>query len=101
MDGSRSESAAGYLSNCLDHLAQYYKPIARFTCLPARWIHPNAAFPIRPESYKSPFPSQMPSLFRRIARVLMPAYCLQDCHYFYRSALRLLNVVTFISPLHA
>lgn len=31
----------------------------------------------------------------------MPAYCLQDCHYFYRTALRGLNVATFISPLYA
>lgn len=31
----------------------------------------------------------------------MPAYCLQDCHYFYRSALRLLNIDTSVCPLYA
>lgn len=33
--------------------------------------------------------------------VPMPVYCLQDCHYFFRSALRLLNISTNISPLYA
>ena len=31
----------------------------------------------------------------------MPPYCLQDCHYFYRTALRGLNISTRVSPLHA
>lgn len=31
----------------------------------------------------------------------MPAYCLQDCHYFYRTALRGLNISTAVSPLYA
>ena len=31
---------------------------------------------------------------------LKPYYCLQDCHYFYRSALRLLSIPTFISSLY-
>lgn len=35
----------------------------------------------------------------RNARV-MPAYFLQDCHYFYRTALRGLNVSTSVSPLY-
>lgn len=32
---------------------------------------------------------------------LMPCYCLHDCHYFYRSALRLLNISVYISAIHA
>jgi hypothetical protein len=31
----------------------------------------------------------------------MPSYCLQDCHYFYRSALRLLSIPTVNSPIYA
>jgi hypothetical protein len=31
----------------------------------------------------------------------MPAYCHEDCHYFYRTALRLLSISTSISPLYA
>lgn len=31
----------------------------------------------------------------------MPSYCLQDCHYFYRTALRGLNISTSVSPLYA
>ena len=31
----------------------------------------------------------------------MPSYCLQDCHYFYRTALRGLNISTHVSPLYA
>ena len=31
----------------------------------------------------------------------MPSYYLQDCHYFYRTALRGLNISTSISPLYA
>jgi hypothetical protein len=31
----------------------------------------------------------------------MPSYCLQDCHYFYRTALRGLNISTRVSPLYA
>lgn len=31
----------------------------------------------------------------------MPPYCLQDCHYFYRTALRGLNISTCVSPLYA
>lgn len=27
----------------------------------------------------------------------MPSYCLQDCHYFYRTALRLLSIPTFLA----
>ncbi len=30
----------------------------------------------------------------------MPGYCLQDCHYFYRTALRGLNISTAVSPLY-
>lgn len=30
----------------------------------------------------------------------MPAYCLQDCHYFFRTALRGLSVATQVSPLY-
>lgn len=30
----------------------------------------------------------------------MPAYCLQDCHYFYRTALRGLSISTSVSPLY-
>lgn len=33
--------------------------------------------------------------------VSMPAYCFQDCHYFYRSALRLLSLPTIIGALYA
>jgi len=32
---------------------------------------------------------------------VMPAYYLQDCHYFYRTALRGLSICTSISPLYA
>ena len=32
---------------------------------------------------------------------LMPYYCLQDCHYFFRTALKGLAISTFVSPLHA
>jgi hypothetical protein len=31
----------------------------------------------------------------------MPRYCLHDCHYFYRTALRGLNISTHVSPLYA
>ncbi len=31
----------------------------------------------------------------------MPAYCTQDCHYFYRTALRGLNICTTVSPLYS
>lgn len=31
----------------------------------------------------------------------MPAYCSQDCHYFYRTALRGLNICTTVSPLYS
>ena len=31
----------------------------------------------------------------------MPPYFLQDCHYFYRTALRGLNISTSVSPLYA
>jgi hypothetical protein len=31
----------------------------------------------------------------------MPAYCHEHCHYFYRTALRLLSISTSISPLYA
>lgn len=31
----------------------------------------------------------------------MPSYFLQDCHYFYRTALRGLNISTRVSPLYA
>lgn len=29
--------------------------------------------------------------------ISMPSYCLQDCHYFYRTALRLLSIPTFLA----
>lgn len=32
---------------------------------------------------------------------VMPSYFLQDCHYFYRTALRGLNISTNVSPLYA
>jgi len=32
---------------------------------------------------------------------VMPAYYLQDCHYFYRTALRGLNICTTVAPLFA
>lgn len=35
------------------------------------------------------------------SQVGMPAYYLHDCHYFYRTALRGLNVNTSVSPLYA
>jgi len=31
----------------------------------------------------------------------MPPYCLHDCHYFYRTALRLLNIATLVAALYA
>lgn len=31
----------------------------------------------------------------------MPSYYLQDCHYFYRTALRGLNISTSVSPLYS
>jgi hypothetical protein len=61
---------------------------------------PSATCPIRPESYKSvPHPKYLYHLGKSL--VPMPAYCLQDCHYFYRSALRHLSIATSISPLYA
>ncbi|KAI1836253.1 hypothetical protein DTO006G1_2462 [Penicillium roqueforti] len=33
--------------------------------------------------------------------VPMPSYCLQDCHYFYRTALRLLSIPTFLASRYA
>jgi hypothetical protein len=76
------------------------KPIARFTCSVAMWSRRSATFPIRPEFYKSPsHPKYLYALGK--SPVPMPAYCLQDCHYFYRSALRHLNIATSISPLYA
>jgi hypothetical protein len=33
--------------------------------------------------------------------LVMPSYCTQDCHYFYRTALRGLNISTTVSPLYA
>ncbi|UQC74424.1 uncharacterized protein CLUP02_01075 [Colletotrichum lupini] len=32
---------------------------------------------------------------------VMPPFCFQDCHYFYRTALRGLNISTNVSPLYA
>jgi len=32
---------------------------------------------------------------------LMPPYCLHDCHYFYRTALRLLSIATLLASLYA
>lgn len=71
-----------------------------FTCLVVRRLHTAQLVPFRPFLYKN-LPSHTLSTLLRIAPVLMPAYCLQDCHYFYRSALRLLNICTSICPLHA
>lgn len=34
------------------------------------------------------------------SRVGMPAYYLHDCHYFFRTALRGLNISTSVSPLY-
>lgn len=31
----------------------------------------------------------------------MPPYCLQDCHYFYRTALRLLSIPTCLASHYA
>lgn len=31
----------------------------------------------------------------------MPAYYHQDCHYFYRTRLRGLGIVTLVCPLHS
>src|ERR1700677_2735541 len=31
----------------------------------------------------------------------MPSYCHQDCHYFYRTALRLLSIPTLLSVIYA
>jgi hypothetical protein len=33
--------------------------------------------------------------------VQMPSYCLYDCHYFYRTALRLLSIPTCLAALYA
>lgn len=38
---------------------------------------------------------------RRSCVIQMPYYCLFDCHYFYRSALRLLSIASLVSPLYA
>ena len=51
------------------------------------------------------FPSPVPQLCWLLLDVTflsgMPAYFLQDCHYFYRTALRGLNIGVFVSPLYA
>lgn len=59
-------------------------------------------FSVRPGFYNKtmlPMPTHPDTLDN--SRVPMPAYCFQDCHYFYRSALRHLNIATSISPLYA
>ncbi|OCK80178.1 hypothetical protein K432DRAFT_382459 [Lepidopterella palustris CBS 459.81] len=88
------------------------KAIARLTCLyvpPLCWRgQPSPyTYPICPPRYKyatagpTPFATWTYRWPTSKQRTSMPAYCLQDCHYFYRSALRLLSISTFISPLYA
>lgn len=48
-----------------------------------------------------PRPPQSPPFPQFLSSLSMPVYYLQDCHYFYRTALRGLNVSTTISPLYA
>lgn len=58
--------------------------------------------PIRPVRYKyTPLLRGRIAGLQSVQRTSTPAYCLQDCHYFYRSALRLLLTSTFISLLYA
>lgn len=73
-----------------------------FTCL-VQCHPPTVTFPFRPFPYKTAtvpytdeanFPPPIPS-------TSMPAYCHEHCHYFYRTALRLLSISTSISPLYA
>lgn len=50
-----------------------------------------------------PAPACLPVLYALCAvtsRVGMPAYYLHDCHYFFRTALRGLNISTSVSPLY-
>jgi hypothetical protein len=100
MGGSRSESAVGYLSGFLDHGVLYCEAYRRFTCSVAMWIRPVLLFPLVPSLIRAfPIPSTLYHRDKSLAP--MPAYCLQDCHYFYRSALRHLSIATSISPLYA
>lgn len=91
----------------LDQVARNYKDLARFTCevVAPGLDPPPATFPIRPVPYKIPSCSGTLAVCSTLCsvdqRTPMPAYCLQDCHYFYRSALRLLSISTSISPLYA
>lgn len=43
----------------------------------------------------------LPFHFRPYEDRPMPSYYHQDCHYFYRTSLRGLSVVTVVSPLHS
>jgi hypothetical protein len=47
-----------------------------------------------------PCPSLVCPLGAVASRVGMPAYYLHDCHYFFRTALRGLNISTSVSPLY-
>lgn len=57
-------------------------------------IHPS----IHPFLLSSP---RLSSCLFEAVSIQMPAYYLQDCHYFYRSALRLLSVPTLLSAQYA
>lgn len=52
-------------------------------------------------SYFSVPPSKPPSWIPLLLASVMPSYYLQDCHYFYRTALRGLNIETSVCPLYA
>lgn len=47
---------------------------------------------------KLPYTHTRPTAVQQAS--VMPAYYLQDCHYFYRTALRGLNISTSVSPLY-
>jgi hypothetical protein len=90
----------------LDQLARDRSGRARFTCnvVAPGLDSPSATFPIRPVHIRPLVVLHLdscPTVCTVAQRTPMPAYCLHDCHYFYRSALRLLNISTSISPLYA
>jgi len=92
----------------LDHVARNLQrpaAVSHATLLYSAWTRPLPLSPFvqsRIRSLHTPVLPFSARLFCTVAqRIPMPAYCLQDCHYFYRSALRLLSISTSISPLYA
>lgn len=65
------------------------------------------ASPVHPLPYSaelhisSKWPPFLLDLLILLPHLSMPPYCLYDCHYFYRTALRLLSIPTCVSALYA